>query len=91
MRVLPIGCPRFYTGRGKHAKKIFFVKPYTQNKFCKNSPQDHRERAVFGFNKESMKHEQTLLLPSWFPGFLIQYTNTSTAACCADFTTTPIS
>ena len=22
-------CPRFYTGRGKHAKKIFFVKPNT--------------------------------------------------------------
>jgi len=29
MRVLPIGCPRFYTGRGKHAKKIAFVKPNT--------------------------------------------------------------
>ena len=26
MSVLPICCPRFYTGRGKHAKKIFFVK-----------------------------------------------------------------
>jgi hypothetical protein len=29
MSVLPICCPRFYTGHGKHAKKIFFVKPNT--------------------------------------------------------------
>jgi len=37
MRVLPICCPRFYTGRGKHAKKIFFVKPNLQIDFEKSA------------------------------------------------------
>jgi hypothetical protein len=35
MSVLLICCPRFYTGRAKHAKKIFFVKPNVKTDFWK--------------------------------------------------------
>jgi hypothetical protein len=35
-----------YTGRGKHAKKIFFVKSNPQNKFCEISPQGRRKHEV---------------------------------------------
>jgi hypothetical protein len=34
MSVLPICCPRFYTGRAKHAKKIFFVKSNPHQAEC---------------------------------------------------------
>jgi hypothetical protein len=38
MSVLPICVPGFYTGRGKHAKKIFFVKSRIERAIAINSP-----------------------------------------------------
>src|ERR1017187_6049799 len=35
-------------------------------------------------SKVAHSRQGASLPPSWFPGFLIQYTNTSTAASCAD-------
>jgi hypothetical protein len=45
-----------YTGRGKHAKKIFFVKSNPQNNFCENGPWRHRMKEFFDTNSNVGLH-----------------------------------
>jgi len=53
---LLICCPRFYTGRGKHAKKIFFVKPNVQIEFLKIRPRRRERHRVFQPRMDKDEH-----------------------------------